>query len=321
MSTNPIHRLARQRQCVHPWLVHRLPRWGCALACLWGQQASLQGWGRGWAGWALWPFLVLGTAWAQTQTDTGIDSGELRLSGLIKQGSCQLPLRTASNPNPYVLNLPPLQTVQLMNNGFGKITPLNLNLIAASGCLTVSGLNAQIAFDGGLAAVVPNGGLLRNVAILRPALSTAPTCSTTIDPSNLILSNIKPTELPSVVGTSTTAGEKTFNLSVTCPPNALAIASNLIPTFQFTRELRVGSFSISRTALATDDLGFGFRVLAPDGNAVRHNAPITSAVYGFNTPTQSQSISKTFKVQYAKTLATITPGAAATSITILIGFQ
>ena len=152
-------------------------------------------------------------------------------------------------------------------------------------------------------------------------VSTAPTCSTTIDPSNLILSNIKPTELPGAVGTFTTAGEKTFNLSVTCPPNALAIASNLIPTFQFTRELRVGSFSISRTALATDDLGFGFRVLAPDGNAVRHNAPITSAVYGFNTPTQSQSISKTFKVQYAKTLATITPGAAATSITILIGFQ
>ena len=171
MSTNPIHRLARQRPCVHPWLVHRLPRWVCALACLLGQQASGQGWGRGWAGWALWPFLVLGTAWAQTQTDTGIDSGELRLSGLIKQGSCQLPLRTASNPNPYVLNLPPLQTVQLMNNGFGKITPLNLKLIAASGCLTVSGLNAQIAFDGGLAAVVPNGGLLRNVAILRPALN------------------------------------------------------------------------------------------------------------------------------------------------------
>ena len=160
-----------------------------------------------------------------------------------------------------------------------------------------------------------------NYPTVNVPVSTAPTCSTTIDPSNLILSNIKPTELPGAVGTFTTAGEKTFNLSVTCPPNALSIASNLIPTFQFTRELRVGSFSISRTALATDDLGFGFRVLAPDGNAVRHNAPITSAVYGFNTPTQSQSISKTFKVQYAKTLATITPGAAATSITILIGFQ
>ena len=160
-----------------------------------------------------------------------------------------------------------------------------------------------------------------NYPEVKVPVSTAPTCSTTIDPSNLILSNIKPTELPGAVGTFTTAGEKTFNLSVTCPPNALSIASNLIPTFQFTRELRAGSFSISRTALATDDRGFGFRVLAPDGNAVRHNAPITSAVYGFNTPTQSQSISKTFKVQYAKTLATITPGAAATSITILIGFQ
>ena len=125
--------------------------------------------GRCWAGWALWPFLVLGTAWSQTQTDTGVVSGSLRLSGLIKQGSCQSPLRTVSNPNPYVLNLPPLQTVQLMNNGFGNITPLNLKLNGPAGCMTVSRLNAQIAFDGPLAAVVPNGGLLRNVATLRPA--------------------------------------------------------------------------------------------------------------------------------------------------------
>ena len=133
------------------------------------KQAWCQGWGRGWAGWALWPFLVLGTAWSQTQTATGADAGSLRIAGLIKQGSCQLPLRTVSNPNPYVLNLPPLQTVQLMNNAFGKITPLNLKLNGPSGCLTVSGLNAQISFDGRLAAVVPNGGLLRNVAVLRPA--------------------------------------------------------------------------------------------------------------------------------------------------------
>jgi hypothetical protein len=133
------------------------------------KQAWCQGLGWGWAGWALWPFLVLGTAWSQTQPDTGVDSGLLKLNGLIRQGSCQLPLRTQSNPNPYVLNLPPLQTVQLMDNSYSKITPLDLKLNVLSGCLTVSGLNAQISFDGRLAAVVPNGGLLRNVAVLRPA--------------------------------------------------------------------------------------------------------------------------------------------------------
>ena len=130
------------------------------------------GWGGGWARWGLlglWPWFLLGTAWSQTQTATGADAGSLRIAGLIKQGSCQLPLRTVSNPNPYVLNLPPLQTVQLMNNGLGKITPLNLKLNGPSGCLTVSGLNAQLSFDGRLASVVPNGGLLRNVAVLRPA--------------------------------------------------------------------------------------------------------------------------------------------------------
>jgi type 1 fimbria pilin len=130
------------------------------------------GWGR-WAGWslwalwALWPLLGLGTAWSQSAT--GTEAGSLKISGLIKQGSCQLPLLTVSNPNPYVLNLPPLQTVQLMNSGVGKITPLKLKLNTTSGCLTLSGMNAQLSFDGGMAAVVPNGGLLRNVATLRPA--------------------------------------------------------------------------------------------------------------------------------------------------------
>jgi hypothetical protein len=152
-------------------------------------------------------------------------------------------------------------------------------------------------------------------------LSTAPTCSTTIDPSNLILGTIAPTQLPGVIGSSTIAEQKTFNLSINCPPNALQLATNFIPTFQFTRPLTANSISISRTALATDDLGFGFRVLAPNNSAVVHNTPITGAVYGFNTPNQSQSISKTFTVQYAKTLTTVKPGAATTSITILIGFQ
>ena len=58
------------------------------------------GWGRFWASWALWPFLVLGTAWSQTPTGTGVVSGSLRLSGLIKQGSCQSPLRTVSKQWP-----------------------------------------------------------------------------------------------------------------------------------------------------------------------------------------------------------------------------
>ena len=127
--------------------------------------------GQGWARWlllALWPVCMLGTAWSQ-QSTTGADAGSLRLFGLFKEGSCQLPLLTVNNPNPNVLNLPPIQTVQLMNNGFGQITPLKLKLNALSGCLTVSGLNAQVTFDGGLAAVLPNGGLLRNVATLRPA--------------------------------------------------------------------------------------------------------------------------------------------------------
>lgn len=116
---------------------------------------------------ALWPIWGLSSAWSQNFPSTDADS--LRFTGLIKQGSCQLPLLGGNNPNPYVFNLPPVQTVPLLNNGVGKITPLNLKFNTSSDCLTVSGMSAQISFDGGLAAVVPNGGLLRNVAPLRPA--------------------------------------------------------------------------------------------------------------------------------------------------------
>ena len=116
---------------------------------------------------ALWPIWGLSSAWSQNLPSTDADS--LRFTGLIKQGSCQLPLLGGNNPNPYVFNLPPVQTVPLLNNGVGKITPLNLKFNTSSDCLIVSGMSAQISFDGGLAAVVPNGGLLRNVAPLRPA--------------------------------------------------------------------------------------------------------------------------------------------------------
>ena len=89
---------------------------------------------------------------------------------MIKQGSCQIPLQALRDPNPFVLNLPPLQTVQLMGSGFGQITPLNLKLNGLWACLTVSsGLSVTISYDGRLAALVPNGGLLRNVATVRPA--------------------------------------------------------------------------------------------------------------------------------------------------------
>jgi hypothetical protein len=140
---------------------------------------------------------------------------------MIKQGSCQIPLQSLRDPNPFVLNLPPLQTVQLMGSGFGQITPLNLKLNGLWACLTVSsGLTVTISYDGRLAALVPNGGLLRNVATVRPAQNVHVELGL-ISPSGLFtpLDLNNPQALNAALKTKTNAdgaspGEPTLNLGV-----------------------------------------------------------------------------------------------------------
>ena len=163
--------------------------------------------------------LFLGAAGAQNAP--AADAGELRISGLVKQGTCQLPPERLNNPNTFVLNLPPLQTVQLMSSGFGQITPLNLSLISLLGCLTVSsGLTVQISYDGRMASLVPNSGWLRNVATVRPAQNVHVELGL-ISPSGLFtpLDLNNPQALNAALKTKTNAdgaspGEPTLNLGV-----------------------------------------------------------------------------------------------------------
>lgn len=150
-------------------------------------------------------------------------------------------------------------------------------------------------------------------------LSTAPTCSTTIDPPNVALGTIKPTDLSGAVGSFTTLGQKPLKLTMACMANALGQASTFVPTFQFNNPLSAGAYDISRAV--TTDPGFGFRVLDPSGNAIKSGVALSSVTFPFTASASAQSISRSFTVQYAKTLANITPSLASSTITVTISFQ
>lgn len=149
--------------------------------------------------------------------------------------------------------------------------------------------------------------------------STAPTCSTTIDPPNVALGTIKPTDLSGAVGSFTTLGQKPLKLTMACMANALGQASTFVPTFQFNNPLSAGPYDISRSV--TTDPGFGFRVLDPSGNAIKSGVALSSVTFPFAASASAQSISRSFTVQYAKTLANITPSLASSTITVTISFQ
>lgn len=214
--------------------------------------------------------------------------------------------------------------------------------ILAVDCDVGSGNNARLAFDieyplvgkstlttsgqvftyPNLAACTPNNtfcfGSFGFPAIPTP-VSTAPTCSTTINPTNLVLGTITPTDLSGAVGSFTPLGQKPFNLTMTCMANALTQASTFVPTFQFNNPLTAGTYDIARAV--TTDPGFGFRVLDPSGNAIKSGVALSSVTFPFTTPASAQSISRSFTVQYAKTLSDINPGVASSTITVTISFQ
>ena len=149
--------------------------------------------------------------------------------------------------------------------------------------------------------------------------SAAPTCSTAINPTFLNLGTIRPTDLTGSVGSSTTSGQKTFRLSISCMADALSTAITLVPTFQFSNPLSQADFDIARAVVGTD-LGFGFKLLDPKGVGIKSGVALNNAPFAFNTPKSLQLISNDFTVQYAKTQTTVNAGVVSATILITIGF-
>jgi hypothetical protein len=157
---------------------------------------------------------------------------------------------------------------------------------------------------------------------LKVPVTPTPTCSATINPSNLTLSPISLSDLSGAVGSFTTKGQQSFQLSVTCPANSWSGFSNrLNPTFTFGNKFRASTFDIAiddRT-----DLGFGFRLISPSTTPIRSGTPLTSSndIYGFTTPTATQTVSKVFGVQYAKSRSTVTTGSISSTIVVTFTIQ
>jgi len=98
----------------------------------------------------------------------------LSLQGAIAQSACNLLPVLTSEGNPFVVNLPALQTTLLLDTPFSPIAPVQLNFSLSDSSLSClknllgNGSN-HIVFDAAFASVVPRSGLLRNSATNRAA--------------------------------------------------------------------------------------------------------------------------------------------------------
>lgn len=109
----------------------------------------------------------------RAQVDAGAIPAYVAVVGVIRQNSCSSPIRAGDNLGAYVFNLPALQTTLMQNNAFSPVAPLPLRLgtlgLPANCQGGLLGMPTQLSFDGGASPVLPEGGLLRNTATLRPA--------------------------------------------------------------------------------------------------------------------------------------------------------
>ena len=114
--------------------------------------------------------LMCATAWAQSNINN--PDFELVFAGLISSASCSPLGQSNALTNPYVVNLPSINTTQLQDSSFGPITKVELSIGALSTaqlCTTVSGQPVKLIFDSALASVTPRTGLLRNSSTNRAA--------------------------------------------------------------------------------------------------------------------------------------------------------
>lgn len=109
-------------------------------------------------------------AWGQS---TVINSdAELVFTGLISNGACAPLVPKGTITNPYVVNLPSINTTQLKDSSFGPITTIELSLSNPSNapvCTTLAGQPVKLIFDSALASITPRTGLLRNASTTRAA--------------------------------------------------------------------------------------------------------------------------------------------------------
>ena len=145
------------------------------------------------------------------------------------------------------------------------------------------------------------------------------TCSASISPKNLTLGTISKADLSGAVGSFTTAGQQPFSISMTCGANVLSQSTTFVPTFTFGKTFAASAFDIAISDKT--DLGFGFRLISPSNTGIRSGARLSTDTYSFTTPAVSQTIDKTFMVQYAKSLSTISTGSISSTIVVTIDVQ
>lgn len=151
---------------------------------------------------------------------------------------------------------------------------------------------------------------------------TAPTCSFLIDPPNIELNSIVFDQIKNLAaGTTVDSAQKSFNITVNCPLNALSSNASFVPQFSPTKSAVLTGNSHVALDDATDN-GAGFKLFDPSGAGIEFNRRLTDFPNSqFSFTPDLRSLTKAFTIKYAKTSNPVTPGPVTSSITITFSLR
>jgi len=151
---------------------------------------------------------------------------------------------------------------------------------------------------------------------------TAPTCSFLIDQPNIELNSIVFDKIKNLAaGTTVDSAQKSFNITVNCPLNALSSDASFVPQFSPTKSAVLTGNSHVALDDATDN-GAGFKLFDPSGAGIEFNRRLTNFPNSqFSFTPDLRSLTKAFTIKYAKTSNPVTPGPVTSSITITFSLR
>ena len=157
-------------------------------------------------------------------------------------------------------------------------------------------------------------GERRNIMV---PVSTAPTCSFSIDQTNVTLQSIKPADIENLpAGTAVASVQKNVNITANCDASTLPANATFAPQFSPTKSAVLTGSSHVALNDGTDN-GVGFKLFDPSGAAITFNTPLSAFSQSLYVVTPAlPTVTKAFTIKYAKTSQAVKPGPARSSITV-----
>ena len=223
---------------------------------------------------------------------------------LANSANCRVGGNGGNGPQFFCNNLPQQVDVIVEYTLTGKSTTTNPNIVLFPVQL--------VSFIGGSSFSSASTRINVNVPV-----STAPTCSFSIDQANVSLQSIKPADIENLpAGTAVASVQKNVNITANCVASTLSANATFAPQFSPTKSAVLTGSSHVALNDGTDN-GVGFKLFDPSGAAITFNTPLSAFSQSLYVVTPAlPTVTKAFTIKYAKTSQAVKPGPASSSITV-----